>query len=123
VWSIFLKILYALELFFVIHVLLRLLDRTITESFVLMSPSTLIMLKVSSLTSLSMLFNNFFSMETSVTIKASMVAMFGMIMPDPFAIPRIFTGSWLMVPLKADVLIHVSGVKIVSTKRGDQGAV
>ncbi len=37
-----------------------------------------------------MLFNNFFSMETSVTIKASMVAMFGMIIPEPFAMPKHF---------------------------------
>ena len=60
-------------------------------SFVLMSPSMEIMLKVSATISLNAPWSNSPSMAASVVIKVSIVAMFGQIMPEPLAIAPIRT--------------------------------
>ena len=64
---------------------------TITVSLVLMSPSTLIELNESSTASFVITLRSFSLTAASVTIKASIVAMLGAIIPDPFAAPVIVT--------------------------------
>ena len=66
---------------------------TTTMSFVEVSPSTVIILKVRSTTSFRVFCNSFGSMATSVAINASMVAILGWIIPDPLAMPPMLI-SW-----------------------------
>ena len=63
------------------------LASTSTMSFVEVSPSTVRLLKVRSTTRLSMRSRLVLSTAASVVMKQSMVAMFGLIMPEPFAQP------------------------------------
>ena len=60
---------------------------SITQSFVEHSPSTVIALNVSLTVSRSARSRSAGGTAASVVTKASIVAMFGSIMPDPFAIP------------------------------------
>ena len=65
--------------------------KTITMSFVLVSLSTVTMLKVTSTISDNAFCKSFCSIEISVVIKQSIVAIFGCIIPEPFAIAPILT--------------------------------
>ena len=60
-------------------------------SFVLMSPSTVMLLKDLSVDASSDFLSMGADIFASVTMKQSMVAMFGWIMPEPLAIPAIVT--------------------------------
>ena len=64
---------------------------TITVSFVLMSPSTLIELNESSTALFVTALRSLSLIAMSVTTKASIVAILGAIIPDPFAAPVIVT--------------------------------
>ena len=64
-----------------------------TESLVDVSPSTEIMLKVSSTIERSIVCKSFSSTAASEVIKHSIVAIFGCIIPEPLHIPPICTGT------------------------------
>ena len=83
-------------------------------SFVLVSPSTLIMLKVLSATSLRRGCKREESMSMSVVINESIVAMLGLIIPLPLAIPPSFTCLSPTVYSKAICLSLVSVVIIAA---------
>ena len=67
------------------------LARTITQSFVEHSPSTVMALNVSSTTSRSARSSNGNGTAASVVTKPSIVAIIGSIMPEPLAMPPILT--------------------------------
>ncbi len=81
-------------------------------SLVLQSPSTVIMLKVSSVTSRSSCSRCRGSIAASVVRKASIVAIRGWIIPEPFAAPAMRTGRPSTVTATSAALVQVSVVKI-----------
>ena len=84
--------------------------RSSTVSFVEVSPSTEIILYVSLTSSLNALCSAFFVIAASVVINASIVHIFGWIIPDHFAIPPIVTVS---PPISNVTAISFSFVSVV----------
>ena len=62
-------------------------EKIVTISFVLVSPSQLIALKVLCIFFFKIFFNIFEEISASVKIYAKVVPIFGKIIPDPFARP------------------------------------
>ena len=65
------------------------LARIVTQSLVLLSPSTVIRLNDRFVASFKAIFRVFASMTASVNKNPSMVAILGWIMPEPLVIPPI----------------------------------
>jgi hypothetical protein len=84
------------------------------ESLVEVSPSTVTQLNDRSTTRLSMPCRSFFGTEASVATKPSMVAMFGLIMPAPFAMPVTVTSPVEILILVENAFGTVSVVMIAS---------
>ena len=80
-----------LEIVFNFLLLIFLVEKIATISFVEVSLSTVIALKVLDRTLFKYLFNKSEDISASVKIKENMVAKLGAIIPDPFAIPAILT--------------------------------
>ena len=94
--------------------LASLVDISITVSLVEVSPSTVIELKLFFVASISKLFKRAPSTFASVNMNDSMVPMFGSIIPDPFAIPRIFISLLSIKKFFNDNFGNVSVVMIAS---------
>ena len=84
-------------------------------SLVLVSPSTVMQLNVSSAISSVICCNTGWAMLASVAIKPSMVAMFGQIMPAPLAMPVTCT-EWRL-PTCPCVLADLATVSVVMMAR------
>ena len=82
-------------------------------SFVEVSPSTEIALKVFSTLFRKKEFKSVEEIFASVKIKPSIVPMLGKIIPEPLAIPAIFTSLPLILKVEQDILAIVSVVIIV----------
>ena len=102
--------------------LAALFDDAITrESLVDVSPSTVIKLKDLATTCFISSFNIFCEILTSSIMKASMVAIFGLIMPEPFAIPvqLILWPSILKVLLIAFGIVSVVIIAFAASSQSD----
>ena len=82
-------------------------------SLVEVSPSTVIALKVFSTFFFNKLLRTDGAMFASVNIKPSSVPIFGNIIPDPFAIPEMFTVFPPMVKVSKAIFAIVSVVMMV----------
>ena len=91
-------------------------DRTKTISFVEVSPSTVIWLKVFSTFCERASCRVSLEITASQVIKASMVAILGWIMPEPLATPAMVTSSRPNISVTATVLISVSVVSMALEK-------
>src|SRR2546430_12096828 len=98
------------------------LARTRSVSLVEVSPSTLMALNVRAVTSRSVLCNNDGETFASVATKASVVAMFGWIMPAPLAQPM----RWMRFPDMRNeaeaVLGRVSAVQMARERLAQERA-
>src|SRR5260370_28590546 len=98
------------------------LARTSSESFVEVSPSMLIALNVRAVTSLSVFCSREGAMAASVVTNASVVAMFGWIMPAPLAQPTMWIRLWPIVKEAAAVFGPASVVQIASETSANERA-
>ena len=89
-----------------------------TQSFVLRSPSTVIELKLVSVSAFSNVFRIGADSAASVNTNASIVAMFGAIMPEPLAMPAMFTATPSIVHIAPAPLANVSVVMIAAAASG-----
>ena len=92
------------------------LARTATVSFVEVSPSTVIELKVRPTAAFSARESSAGGIAASVAMNASIVAMFGSIMPEPFAQPRRRT---CLPPTRSFVAAHFGRVSVVMMARAN----
>ena len=99
----------------------RPLARTVTMSFVDVSPSTETMLKVLAISVESAFWSMAGEMAQSVVMKTSMVAMLGWIMPEPLQMPPILHTFPPAVKLTAISLRFVSVVMMPSAASSECG--